>query len=362
MAERRPRVLDLSHPGPRLEVVVRASPAAEMLIGLLRLGMDSAAETFDPRPPELEDDAEALSASTIGALDRLGGPGGQPWCNLLGLALRDLSEPTPAAFLSRLGDAPAVDVWLALAGGHAPVGEEGARERSTLLRAARGDARARAQLRRRHDAAERGLDVLADLGATEARAIALQGLGGWYREAFARRERPTSLALDRDAASKRELGSSLSPEELIERATGGLEYRREPGIRRVVLAPQIAMRPWNVAAGFDTDSIICYPIADESIGLDPTAPPPGLLRFHRALGDERRLRILRVLASRGTATLGELAEAVGLARSSAHHHLVILRAAGLVKLTTGEPGRYRLTPEPIPDAGRLLARFLGEGA
>src|ERR1700693_6147363 len=63
MAQRQPRVLDLtgSRTGP--QVVVRASTAAEMLVSLLARGMREASATFDQRPPDLADDESGLPKS-----------------------------------------------------------------------------------------------------------------------------------------------------------------------------------------------------------------------------------------------------------------------------------------------------------
>jgi DNA-binding transcriptional ArsR family regulator len=188
----------------------------------------------------------------------------------------------------------------------------------------------------------------------------LEGLRGWYREVFRRREAATTEILERDAEIGRELARTMPAEQLVERMTTGLELRREPWMRRVVLVPHIALRPWNILAADGPNSIVCYPVADESLGVDVTAPPAQLFRLHRALGDEKRLRMLKVLASRAGATLQELADAAGLAKSSAHHHLVILRSAGLVKVSTEGHGRYRLDRGVVPDAGRALGAFLGE--
>ena len=74
----------------------------------------------------------------------------------------------------------------------------------------------------------------------------------------------------------------------------------------------------------------------------------------RALGDGRRVRILRRLVE-GNSTLDELAEAVGLARSTTHHHLTQLRAAGLVTLGGNARGYwYALRPEGLTEAQRAI--------
>ena len=54
----------------------------------------------------------------------------------------------------------------------------------------------------------------------------------------------------------------------------------------------------------------------------------------------------------------EVAEHVDLAKSTAHHHLRILRSAGLVRVTIGKTKDYSLRTDRVPEAGRLLDAYL----
>src|SRR5207244_8797235 len=141
---------------------------------------------------------------------------------------------------------------------------------------------------------------------------------------------------------------------LIELATHGVVYVPEPWVRRIVLTPHLAMRPWNVSCAHDDTYVFCYPVADESVGGDRTEPPAHLLRLHKALADERRLRILKLLAD-GDRNLQELSETLGMAKSTAHHHTVILRAAGLIRTSTSMENRYSLRRDALGDARAPLA-------
>jgi DNA-binding IclR family transcriptional regulator len=61
----------------------------------------------------------------------------------------------------------------------------------------------------------------------------------------------------------------------------------------------------------------------------------------------------------GEASLGELAEAAGLAKSTAHHHLAHLRAAGLVTLRgNAREYWYGLRAEGLREARSLLGELL----
>jgi DNA-binding transcriptional ArsR family regulator len=138
-----------------------------------------------------------------------------------------------------------------------------------------------------------------------------------------------------------------------------LQYTPQPWVRRVVLIPHLAMRPWNLLNAWDDTTLVCYPAADDDAPADPDAPPVRLVRLHKALGDEKRLRMLKTLA-RGAATLQQLADATGLAKSSAHHHTVILRSAGLVTVTLEDTSRYALRRDALPEVARWLDSFLEE--
>ena len=102
-----------------------------------------------------------------------------------------------------------------------------------------------------------------------------------------------------------------------------------------------------------------YPIADAALdAADPLAPPPAVVRLHRALGDETRLRILRLLRDRDL-YLTEIAQQLDLSKPTIKHHLALLRAAGLVTVTeAGSVIYYSLRPTRLDDASGEIKRFL----
>jgi DNA-binding transcriptional ArsR family regulator len=132
----------------------------------------------------------------------------------------------------------------------------------------------------------------------------------------------------------------------------------------VYLIPQLATRPWVWLAEDDDARLYCYPVADDSLGQEGSAPPTHLVRLHKALGDEKRLRMLKAIAT-STATLQELADRFGLPKSTAHHHLAILRSAGLIRVTSDQEHRYSVRRDVLPEMSALMETYLGperEGA
>lgn len=166
--------------------------------------------------------------------------------------------------------------------------------------------------------------------------------------------------LERDADHKRMMARTMDPERLVEWATSGVTFAPGPEVSRVVLVPSVALRPWVTITEHRGLRVFTYPVADEHLDADPDAPPTWLVDVYKALGDERRLRILGVLAA-GPAGLAEITRRVDLAKSTVHHHLRVLRTAGLVRVTVGDDKEYSLRTDAVPEAGRLLEAYLGAG-
>jgi DNA-binding transcriptional ArsR family regulator len=76
------------------------------------------------------------------------------------------------------------------------------------------------------------------------------------------------------------------------------------------------------------------------------------------LGDETRLRILKLLAGKDL-YLTEIAQQLDLSKPTIKHHLALLRAAGLVTVVeAGNVVYYSLRRDRIDAASTDLARFL----
>jgi DNA-binding transcriptional ArsR family regulator len=163
----------------------------------------------------------------------------------------------------------------------------------------------------------------------------------------------------RDADARRADLARLPSSDFIERATGGVRWVPDAKIRRVLLAPTYFCRPYNYVFGGRDWHLYCYPLADGALDAERDAVPSSLVRLYRALGDESRLRILRLLAD-GDLYLTEIAERMGLSKPTVSHHLALLRACSLVSTTeSGNMMYYSLRRDRLAGLGPDLARFLG---
>ena len=176
---------------------------------------------------------------------------------------------------------------------------------------------------------------------------------------YQEREARFRTIIERDVTLRADERATLGPVELVERTTNGIRWLSEPGVRRLVLAPSYLVRPYNFTFTDADWRIFVYPVADAALEPhDPYAPPQGVLRLHRALGDAPRLRILRLLRDRDW-YLTEIAERLELSTPTIKHHLAQLRAAGLVTLTEeGGLSYYSLRRERLDDASSELKRYL----
>lgn len=176
-------------------------------------------------------------------------------------------------------------------------------------------------------------------------------------EAFAEHEAEFRPLLKADFDAKRAMARRIAPERLLEIATSGINFRGERTREPIVLLPTMVARPWVVFSKGPDYFVLGYPVADEYLEDGTDAPPKWIVKLHKALGDERRLRILRSLAD-GDASLAELSESLDMPKSTLHHHLMLLRSAGLVRVLVGEEKGYSLRDNAIPDAAAVLEHYI----
>ncbi len=192
-----------------------------------------------------------------------------------------------------------------------------------------------------------------------ARDHALSILKQWDDEYFRHVDAAILDGLAAEAARTGALIETMEPLALVEQATNGIYFVPEPRPDVVLLIPQYHYRPWNVFSIYRTVRAIQYPV--DAVPPATGEIPPGLLRLTRALADDSRLRMLRFLAA-GPQSFSSVVQFSGLAKSTVHHHLVVLRAAGLVRVYAYQGGgtadAYDLRPHALDELDRRLRAFL----
>jgi DNA-binding transcriptional ArsR family regulator len=354
------RIQDLTGREIGYHVQVDAGVAYEFLITLCAMGNPDEQPTYEIGRQWFDNVRTTVTPRLQAALQRVGSHVGKAWVNLIGLATRHLATPDVPSLIGLVGNLEPLELRLYLLGFHVPAYRQSVTE-DVIERAADGDPEASALLVADpcyfHGEAKKHLGPLLDLTPEETKDAVIEVMERWYAEIFQPREAEWAPILRRDAAAKRLMLETMAPADVIE-AASGIQFVPQPGIRQVHLIPQLATRPWVWLAEHDDARLYCYPVADESLGPDASAPPSRLVRLHKALGDEKRLRMLKAIAT-SSATLQELAERFGLPKSTAHHHLAILRSAGLIRVTSDEEHRYSVRRDVLPEMSTLLDAYLG---
>ncbi|MDR6226139.1 ArsR/SmtB family transcription factor [Desmospora profundinema] len=187
----------------------------------------------------------------------------------------------------------------------------------------------------------------------------MEVLAGWYRHIVEPEEERIREVLARDVHVREEMRKRLTPEAFVHWVTDGVQVIPAPGVRRVLLIPQIVYRPWRIQADDRDTRIVYYPVDDESLDerRDPDRPRSLWIQVHKALADEKRLRTLRAVR-RGVDTLPALSKELRLPKTTMHHHLTLLRSA---RLLTVDGNRYAIHPHTWAVCQEELEQYLGMG-
>jgi len=195
-------------------------------------------------------------------------------------------------------------------------------------------------------------------GPAAVHARLLRLLRAFYTRVYAREEARVAPLLAADVAARQALAGVLAPADLVERVTGGFVIAPGTGIAQVLLAPTYFFRPYNLLTEYHGVRLFIYPIELPDGREREARPPQELVRLYKALADETRLRILRLLSQREM-YVQEIANALGVSHVTALHHLAQLRAAYLVQAVERDNLRYyRLRPEAVREAERRWWDFL----
>ncbi len=343
-----PQVHDFTQHRRRLPVTVEVSPVYELLLALF-----SYQSTFeDDEHSELLERIDAGASDAVkGALSRVAECGAF-WLTLMGVAWTAPQPHTVQGFITHLETVDPVELRLQMLT-NAGYSSSRGHDEAQVAAAAAGNQEALAAL----DMKDEDLHHLMTMTPDETRSWLVDLLRAVDRDVDLRLDEvmPT---LERDAIATRALAKKMEPADLVEHVTNGVTFDPRPGLAGIVLVPSVVIRPWVVISDHGSARIFSYPVADEHLQADPAAPPDHLVDVFKALGDDRRLRILHMLAAEPR-TLGELTDKLDLAKSTTHHHLSTLRQAGLVRVVINhDDKRYELRTDAVPEAGGLLRSYL----
>ncbi|MFV8830168.1 ArsR/SmtB family transcription factor [Alkalihalobacterium sp. APHAB7] len=152
------------------------------------------------------------------------------------------------------------------------------------------------------------------------------------------------------------LQQQLDARQLVEKLTNGVILPKESE-RNAILIPQYHYSPTILHEKTIHQYIYFYPV--DAKPIEEGSPPIELMRTIRALSDENRIKILKYLAQ-GDRTFSDVQKFIGLAKSTVHHHLIVLRSAGLLSLVLFEnqQHQYRFRKEGYMGMEQFLSSFI----
>lgn len=350
-------------PGDPPRAVIEVSPAYELLLSILVAFDHEDLDTRDLGPEWVDEIRARAGDELVERLRVLGGDSCDTFTHLAGLVHDTPAPRTVPAFLEHLRATDPHEILLHLVQFYAR--DIRRMTPASVIRAAvAGDADARAEFLKTSypewPSWREQLAMILDRDPAELKAEIIESIELWAERVWNEESLTIMPILERDAAAKRAVQETMALDRFITTATNGVEFSPRPGIEWIVLTPSFVNRPLVTYNEFGDTLLIAYPVADESVTAETDAPPQRLVRLSKALGDEKRLRILRALTD-GEKGLMELAEMFGVAKTTMHHHLIVLRSAGLISTVVGAK-RYRLRDEAVPDIGTLLNAYLGAPA
>lgn len=247
------------------------------------------------------------------------------------------------------------------------LGAESAQNRSMVSdgafdRGLAGDPAARAELRGAlgpNRPARQGIDRLLTTSPEAVQQEIAAIVDEWASQVFPAFAADALAVIARDADAKERLLNSSPARDVLRISTNGVDFDPGAWVTEIVVVPTVALRPFLAPVECGSIEIFLCSVADEAFNDDPDAPPRRLVKLAAALGDELRLRILHVLAD-GELTASEIADHLGVERTSLHHHLGILRSAGLLTIRDDGVGGWRFArrADGVQDVGAALAEYL----
>ncbi len=342
-----------------IAIRVTARPAYELILSLVAFSTPARVDSYAVGASWFTDVDTRLDAPLRERIERLSNHCEHVLIRLFDIAI-DL-PPTASAqeFIDAVAALDPGRVRLTLLGYYARRSRRRV-DPAVILAAAEGDRTAARKLIEDNSdgpECERALAAVLGLGDEAVAELLVPALRGWRERVFDDLWAEAGPILEREAERLRGRSRELGLDAFLEEATNGADVVAMADIDEVEVFPTWVLRPWNVFWERGSTQVVGVAAQLDRRAADPDAPPTRLVQLARALGDDRRLRVLRRLTV-GSYTLQELSEHFGIPKTTLLHHLVILRSVGIVRVGAGPAGRYSLRAGMPVELHRLLDGYL----
>lgn len=145
-------------------------------------------------------------------------------------------------------------------------------------------------------------------------------LDGWNKQYFSKLDKSIFEDLEASYHQMGTLCMTLPNHELVDQVTG-ISIDTD-AIKEVYLIPSFHFRPLSTFVLVKGKAFILFPLKQDTKST--------LLQLGKAVSDERRLNILKLLAT-GSYTFTEIVKEIGSGKGNIHHHMMTLRSIGLIR-------------------------------
>ncbi|MFS0561422.1 helix-turn-helix domain-containing protein [Terribacillus sp. 179-K 1B1 HS] len=199
--------------------------------------------------------------------------------------------------------------------------------------------------------------VIAKADSTSLKNHLISVMSKWFIEVIRPKEKHLQDILERDVSDKKHKLAAMDKLTFIRWVTNNTNFKPDDAIDTILLIPHFHYRPWTISADLPGTKVFYYPIHAGSIDPENRYNPDTMLvRKYKALGDATRLNLLKRLTE-GEQTLQQLAEQLPVAKSTLHHHLKMLKSAGLID---SNKQAYYANKDSIASLDPELRAFLDE--
>jgi DNA-binding transcriptional ArsR family regulator len=189
-----------------------------------------------------------------------------------------------------------------------------------------------------------------DIGEVKDHFIKL--LMEWNEQYFDEKSEELAKEIKVAAEEKRHLLERLTDEEFIEEVSPGFWY--DPSIEKsseFLMIPSFHLNPLCIEIDLNDTKIMLFPIDYTK----DTAFPADLQRIIKALSEDR-LKILRYISDIPK-SFTDITSYINLSKSTIHQHMVLLRAAGLIRFDVYK-GLYSLRQQTFLSIQEKLTSYV----
>jgi DNA-binding transcriptional ArsR family regulator len=160
----------------------------------------------------------------------------------------------------------------------------------------------------------------------------------WYEHYFSKMEKELNQSISLEINKKIKHMDQINEELYVEELSGGVVIEEKVGLETVVLVPTYHFSPFATSCLFHRVAFVHFPI---DILQDEVAKNTKLLvNIGRAMSDSSRLKILETLSEKKL-SFKEIVSELGSSKGNIHHHLLLLRAAKMLRLhETGDRATF----------------------